>query len=389
MPSIIRISEDESFRALLAGALLYTIGPAAILLMPMIVGVYIDELGFTNKEAGFLASAEAMGMAIASILGLFWIRKLNWHYVAFIGLVTSMLANFAATEINSFIPMIFCRFLASVSAGTAFAVSIASLGEQREPERAYGVGLAVQTALLILMLALSSTIINRWGIDGLFSMLALLSLLVALPVVCLPKRSEKGQQPELLKTSNNILNTGSIMLVLLATLVHFIGTVGFWTYLERIADMAGHSTALIGTVLALALGAGMLGGSVAAWLSDRFGFAWPFAISTVFLVISVALAVGDINVLLFAISAIVFDFMWVFANAYQIALVARLDTGGRFVVLVPAAQGIGAMAGPAIAAVFIQGDYYLPVNIMAIICFIFSLFLFLIVLPKFKNSGTT
>ena len=128
---------------------------------------------------------------------------------------------------------------------------------------------------------------------------------------------------------------------------------------------------------------------MAAWLSDRFGFAWPFAISTVFLVISVALAVGDINVLLFAISAIVFDFMWVFANAYQIALVARLDTGGRFVVLVPAAQGIGAMAGPAIAAVFIQGDYYLPVNIMAIICFIFSLFLFLIVLPKFKNSGTT
>ncbi len=377
--------ESGVLRPLAAGALLYTVGPAAILLMPMIVGVYIDDIGFSNQEAGFLASAEAAGISIASVVGVFWVRRLNWQYVTLFGLAISMLANVVATGIESFIPMLFCRICASLGAGTAFAVAVASLGEQRNPERAYGVGLAVQTGVMILVLALSSEIIERWGIDGLFLMLALLSIVVVLPVAWLPEQSKKNQQIKQTKTPDVVSNIGPVTAALLATLIHFIGTVGFWTYLERIGANAGHSTAFIGTVLAFALGTGALGAAMAAWLSDRFGFAWPFIISTIVLVTSMVLAVGNINALLLVFCAISFGFMWPFANTYQIALVARLDAGGRFVVLVPAAQGIGAMAGPALAGVLIQGSNYMPVNILSGVCFIVSLFLFLIVLSQVRN----
>jgi predicted MFS family arabinose efflux permease len=386
MSSAIALEQQGTIRPLIAGALLFTIGPAAILMMPMIVGVYIEEIGFSIREAGFLASIEAAGMAISSILGMFWVKRLNWQHVTLFGVLLSVLANIAACGVEGFLPMLFCRLLASLGAGTAFAVSVASLGEQPQPERAYGIGLVVQTALMVLVLALSAHIIEMWGLDGLFFTLVVLSIAVGLPVVWLPKQSEKNQQTSRIESANKVTNSRPIMLVLLATVIHFIGTVAFWAYFERIGDTAGHSTALIGTALALALGAGMLGAGMAAWLSDRFGFATPFIVSTAMLVISVALAVGEINASLLIFCAVLFDFMWVFANAYQVALVARLDISGSLVVLVPAAQGAGGMAGPALAALFIQGNNYLPVNILSGVCFILSLFLFLAVLPELNKS---
>ncbi|MFT6958330.1 MAG: DHA1 family inner membrane transport protein [Halieaceae bacterium] len=378
------IRQRETLRPLAAGALLYTIGPAAIMLMPMIVGVYVDAMGFSGRESGFLASAEAAGMAIASVLAIFWVRRLNWQRVALFGIALSVVANLLATGIDGFLPMVCCRIAASTGAGTAFAVSVASLAERREPERAYGVGLVVETAMVILMIALSPLVIERWASDGIFYMLALLGIIVALPILWLPKRSEKLQQIEREKMSKAVPNFGPIMVVLLATLIHFIGTVGFWTYLERIADAAGHSTAYIGTVLALGLGAGLPGAAVAALLGDRLGFAWPFITSTLVLVGAVVLAVGNINALVLAICAISFSFMWILASTYQFALMARLDAGGSLVVLMPAASGVGGMAGPALAAVLITESNYLPVNVMAGACFIISLCLFLIVLPRLK-----
>ena len=116
----------------------------------------------------------------------------------------------------------------------------------------------------------------------------------------------------------------------------------------------------------------------AAWLGNRWGFAWPFVLSTIVLVAAVVVAVGKISVPVLALSAIAFDAMWVFANAYQAALVARLDQYGRFVILVPAAQGAGAMLGPAFIALFVSSEYYLPVNVIAISCFIISLLMFLL-----------
>jgi len=38
--------------------MVYPIGPAAIILMPMLVGGLIDDLGFSEQQAGYIASLE-------------------------------------------------------------------------------------------------------------------------------------------------------------------------------------------------------------------------------------------------------------------------------------------------------------------------------------------
>ncbi len=370
--------KDESYRPLVAGAFLFSVGPAAILLMPMIVGVYVDELGYTNRQAGILASVEAGGIGCASVLGLLWVGKLNWRTVTLLGLACSIIANLVATGVDDFATILLCRACASVGAGTAFAVSVACLGERNKPEKAYGIGLAVQTLLMMIIMASSAMVINWLGIDGLFIMLAVLAALVALPVGWLPRCSGKSAEIEVQKPMPGASRQTLVIVALIATTLHFIGAVGFWAYLERIANAAGHSTEVISTILACALGAGMLGAMFSAWLGDRWGFARPFVFSTIVLIATVLIAVGNVSVSMLALSAVAFGAMWVFATAYQAALVARLDRFGRLVVLVPAAQGTGAFIGPALAAMLVEGNYFLPVNILAVSCLGASLVLFLV-----------
>jgi predicted MFS family arabinose efflux permease len=374
------------FRSLVAGASLFAIGPAAMLAMPMIVGAYVDELGFSSQQAGILASFEAAGICAASLLGMIWVRRLNWRFVTLAGLSCAVVANLLSIGLDEFTPMLAYRTLASLGAGTAFAAAAASLGEQDKPEAAFGIGLAVQNLLLMMIMAMSARIIESQGIGGIFFLLALLAFLVALPVCWLPVRSEKSGHVNELTRHHHSVTGIQIIVGLIAIVLFYAGALGFWVFLERIGDAAGHSTAMIGTILAWAFGAGALGGMGPVWLGDRKGIAWPIVASTSILIGTVLVTVGSVTVPIFALSAILFNGMWIFATAYQTALIAKLDRHGGYTVLIPAAQGAGAMIGPVIASMTVHGDEYLPVNISTIAFFAMSLILFLVAMRGVGES---
>ena len=383
----------ESRRPLVASALLFSVGPAAMMVMPMIVGVYVDGLGFTVQQAGQLASIEATGICVASLLGLVWVRSLNWRVVTLSGLGCAIVANLLAAAVDGFTPMLACRALASLGAGTAFAAANASLGEQKRPETAFGIGLAVQTLLTTLIMAMSAALIEWRGVAGIFLVLALLAFVAALPVGWLPARSRKSAPVGKVTPRQDVSHRARIIVGLVGTALFYGGALAFWVYVERMGHAAGHSNTMIGAVLAWALAAGTLGGLGPVWLSDRKGIAWPISVATLILICVMLMAAGNVTALVFTLSAVVFSVMWVFATAYQTALIATLDRYGSYTVLIPAAQGAGAMLGPATASVFVRDDSYLPVTVVAVLFFAISLILFLIAMrgtasPKSRGEET-
>ena len=50
------------------------------------------------------------------------------------------------------------------------------------------------------------------------------------------------------------------------------------------------------------------------------------------------------------ISMFSFNFCWIFVDVFQYATVANVDHSGRFLALMPGAQGLGQLIGPNIAA---------------------------------------
>ncbi len=130
-----------------------------------------------------------------------------------------------------------------------------------------------------------------------------------------------------------------------------------------------------------------LGGLVPVWLGDRKGIAWPISAATLILIGAVLMAAGKVTALVFTLSAVVVSVMWVFATAYQTALIATLDRYGSYTVLIPAAQGAGAMLGPATASFFVRNDAYLPVTVVAVLFFATSLTLFLVAMRGTARSN--
>ena len=79
-----------------------------------------------------------------------------------------------------------------------------------------------------------------------------------------------------------------------------------------------------------------------------------------------------------AISMFSFNFCWIFIDIYQAATIANVDHSGRYVALLPAAQGLGNFIGPnAAASVLAFSLGYESVFIMCAAASIIAMFVYL------------
>jgi hypothetical protein len=73
------------------------------------------------------------------------------------------------------------------------------------------------------------------------------------------------------------------------------------------------------------------------------------------------------------------------AVSYQMGVIAKLDVRGRFLVMMTAAQGLGAAIGPAVAAGLIRGDDYDGIMVMAGLACLVSTLLFLLIIWRSRG----
>jgi hypothetical protein len=64
--------------------------------------------------------------------------------------------------------------------------------------------------------------------------------------------------------------------------------------------------------------------------------------------------VGEITNIGLLISVFFFNFLWLFIDVYQMGTISTFDPSGRFVSLVPGAQGMGQIVGPNLAATLLS-----------------------------------
>ena len=76
----------------------------------------------------------------------------------------------------------------------------------------------------------------------------------------------------------------------------------------------------------------------------------PLLVTLVAQAVIVAMLAGGINNTNVVISMFAFNFCWIFVDIYQAATIANVDHSGRYLALIPAAQGFGNFLGPNIAA---------------------------------------
>jgi len=373
---------DDGLLTTLLVSVLYPLGPAAIILSPMIVGGVVDGYGFSEQQAGVLASLEGMGLVLASIAATLWIRRFSWVKVLFFGLLTTAALNLVSASLNEFTPLVTTRFLAGFMGGSVFAVAVVALGDNRQPDRAFGIAQVIQGIMMFLAFAAAPALIQALGVSGVFYMLAAACVLMLLTLFRFPD-SGVDHSKSIQKATKADSNLLLIWLGLIASFVFFINIFGFWAFIERMGQAAQLSPNTIGLALGVSQIAAIGGAMAAALMSDRYGRIRPLLAVVVGQCWVLWVLVGQFGSVSFFIGAGLFQALFMLGVSYQMGAIAKIDIKGRYLVLMTAAQGLGAAFGPSLAAALIRpGEDYMGINVLAAGCCLLSTLAFLLIIQR-------
>lgn len=168
------------------------------------------------------------------------------------------------------------------------------------------------------------------------------------------------------------------IMALAVMLIWCTGLGAIWAFVKLIGTSAGIDAGQVGVALGISTGVAVIGALAASWLADRVGRIIPVAVALLVQVAMIFLLQGQMGFVQFAVTAAVFQAFWNLTGPYMMGTVALSDATGRVSLLIPTAQIGGFFLGPVIAGPLLTpGAGYGPANLVAIVCFLLALALFI------------
>lgn len=371
---------DHSLRQTALISAIYPVGPAAIILMPLIVGGLVDSYGFSEQQAGVIATGEGIGLVLGLLTAALWVRSVTWRLALLVGLTTYAALNFGSPLVDGHAGILVLRFLSGFVGGGVFAIVVAALGDNREPDRAFGIAQAVQGLIMGALFAWAPSLMSESGINSLFYLMAILALTTMIFVPQFPRRGVVDAAPVPADSAGDLPSSAPILLYLglFGGFAYYLAVFGFWGFIERMGIRAGLEESTIGYALGISQLAAICGALLAAGAAQRFGRFLPLLIALVGQLWVLWVLVGQFSAWAFYAGACAYQGLYVMATSYQLGVIAHLDSKGKFIVVMTALQGLGAALGPSIAAALIDDGAYSGINAAAALTLTASLGLFLV-----------
>lgn len=367
-------ADINSFRGLSAAILMGVIGPEVFIVQPGFVQGLVVQLGFSDQQAGYIASAEMFGIATTTILLTFLAHRLNWRVVFAAALLIMFFANALSTLTVDFQTFTTLRFIAGFGAGGLVSLSFAAIGLTSNPDRNFGYLIMWVLIYGAIALLLMPTAYELTGMAGVLWFFALFPL-VGLPFLrFLPTTGENRVAVE---EDAVTLPPGMRGLALAAMLAYFLAQGVVWAYLFLIGVSGGLGEQQVANGLTLSQFAGIAGAFLAAMLGNRYGRSLPLSVGILGGALCLWFLVGNFPAILFAVVVSAYNFAWNLTHPFLLAAMASFDRRGRVVVYAVAMQMIGLAIGPFLAASVIEKGDYVNVNILGAALFVLSLALVL------------
>ena len=361
-------SADER-RLLVSAILLGVVGPEVFIVQPGFVQGMVQYLGFDDRAAGYVASAEMFGIAATTVAMTFAAQRFNWRRVIAWSLAIMVVTNLACTLVRDVTTFAVLRFASGIGAGGLISLSFTAIGLTRRPDRNFGYLIMwVLTYGAFALLAMPTA----YGIAGLTGVLWFFALfpLVALPWLSyFPVSGENTVQVE-----NDAVNLPASAkgLALAAMFAYFLAQGVVWAYLFLIGIAGGLTEQQVANGLTVSQFAGIAGALGAALTAGRYGRALPLSIGILGGAATLYFLVGRFSATLYLVAVTVYNLAWNFTHPYLLGAMASFDRRGRVVVYAVAMQMLGLAIGPSLAASVIREGIYVNVNLLGGALFLVS-----------------
>lgn len=339
------------------------VGYGVLVALPAISAARVALLGFSEEQVGRLSSADLGGLAAGAALGAALIAKGNRRRLVWLGALTVIFANVLCLRYQQYPITLLLRLLAGLGSGLYTSVAVAILGATARPAQAYNRMLFA----FAFSQALELQVLPHLSMNGIYAgFIAAYALGLAglnwMPAHAADRQLDVAvdvENGEDLRVEHRRVPAYLVWLCLLAILLTYTNIGGYWTYIELAARSAGVAPDWISRLLVWGSLAGILGCLLATRISNRFGLARPLLAALMIMAAAVGLLGLGMNTASVTLSLLAFNWLWIFIDVYQMGFIANADHSGRYSSLIPAAQGLGQIFGPNIAASLLAGgaDY--------------------------------
>jgi MFS family permease len=343
-----RILINDDWRSLTVALYMVLVGYGVLVGIPVISTAWVIKLGFTEVEVGRVAGMDLGGLSAGAIVTAWIINRVNRRILVFIGIIIAAVANGMCLKYVDYDTVLWLRFLAGFGSGMYTAVAVAIFGMSIRPALAYNLMLFS----FAFSQALEMRVLPQLSMNGIYWVF-IVCFLLTLPFLKWIKSYPKTRAIEE-QSDKAISNTKYGLLLpwvcLFAIFLTYINIGAYWTYIELAALDSNTNPNLVSEVLVWASLCSLLGCLIATLLSNRFGLLRPLLIALFTMAMGVGMLAFGINEPRFLMSVFTFNLLWIFTDVYQMGSLANFDNGGHYAAYLPAAQGLGQIVGPNLAA---------------------------------------
>jgi predicted MFS family arabinose efflux permease len=359
-------------------AFLSTAGLFYVNILPALVDGLITALGFSNQQAGTVASANLYGAALGALLIVFLIKKLNWQLMALLllfGLISIDLTSIYVSQANTMIALRFADgFIGGMLVGTGFSVIARTQG----PDRTFGVLLFVQFGLGGLGVMTLPGLVDQFGTKALFLTLIAFSTVTLLMLPFLPEYKVDEKAAAQRKIDHGKIRVLPLVMTLIAIFLFQAANNSLYAYIIGLGEFFGQQGAMITTTLGVAAWLGLVGAGLVVVISDRFGYVKSLLAGMMVTVIGTwALLHSEVGWIWITANCLV-GITWAYTISYLLGLVSRFDAAGQMAAMGGFASKMGLASGPAIAALLLGESNYPLIIWMAVAGLILSLLVILL-----------
>lgn len=347
-------------------AFLATAGIFYVNILPALVDGLITALGFSNQQAGSVASANLYGAALGALLIVFLVKRLDWHLLALLllaGLISIDLASVFVTQAPTMIALRFADgFVGGMLVGTGFSVIARTEG----PDRTFGVLLFVQFGLGGLGVMTLPGLVEQFGTRALFYTLIAFSAATLLMLPFLPDYKVDAAEAAARKALHGKIRIVPLIATLIGIFLFQASNNALYAYIIGLGEFFGQQGALITTTLGVAAWLGLLGAGLVVLISDRFGYLKTLVAGILVTIIGTwALLHSDVGWIWIAANCLI-GITWAYSISYLLGLVSRFDTAGQMAAMGGFASKMGLASGPALAAMLIGESNYVLITWAAV-----------------------
>ncbi len=331
-----------------------TVGLSPLMILPILVGSYVDHLGFAEDTAGWISAANLSGIAIMTLVVSLKTKHWPLAKIAGYGLAAMITFDILTLYFHSLPTFAVLRFLSGMGGGAAQAAVAAAIARLLHSDKGFGIYIAFQFLLPAIGLFAFPSLLPVIGFNGMILILIVLEVisLLIVPVLINYPLPQYGKNAE---ADSGLFEIGLIlqkpaMLSILGLCAYGAANAAIWAYADRMGINVGLSNEETGTVLSIVITIAVLGALFVIWLQDKLGHLGPLSAGIACQIVSLLLLIYLASPVGYVLGMALYNIAWAFTWPYFLSVQADLDPTGTVVVAGLFGNLVGNSMGPAMAS---------------------------------------